>query len=77
MLLCLNHSEDAEFGEVCEFLVPDALDVAAADLVDLLEGLEVADGDFKGGQTHDGAILLVQGVNVEAALASDDCFLEA
>lgn len=45
--------------------------------MDLLERLDVTDGDFKGRDADDRAILLVQLVDVEAAATGDDGALEA
>jgi hypothetical protein len=48
-----------------------------ADAVDLLEGVEVGDGDFGGRDAHGGAVLLMEGVDVENARAGDDGTFEA
>lgn len=72
----IQHREDARFGEIREPQVPLRFHVLCADLVDLLEGVEVGDADFGGGQAHNGAILLVERVDVEDALPGYDGALE-
>jgi hypothetical protein len=69
MLLRIHHREDAMFREIGEARVPVRLEVLGPDFVDLLEGGEVCDADFGGGEADDGAVLLMERVDVEDALA--------
>ena len=73
----IKHGEDTCLGEVGQSQVPFTLHVFCADLVNLLEGIEVCHSDLIGRQSNDRAILLVQRVDVEDPLASDNCSLQS
>ncbi len=55
-----------------KLLVPGALGEGRAGAVDLSEIGHRGDGDLLGGDAHDGAVALVQGVDVVDAAAGDD-----
>ena len=72
VLFGVGHGENSGLGEVGELLVPCALQEARANLVDFLEILKVGDGDFPWRNSDNRAILLVQRINVENSLTSND-----
>jgi len=68
MLLGINHRKDAMFGEIGQTPVPIALEILGAYLVDLFKGVEIRYADFIGREAHNGSVLLVEAVDVEASL---------
>jgi hypothetical protein len=73
MFLWINHCEDAGLWEVGQTLIPITLEILGANLVDFPESIEIRNTDFVWRETDDGSIFLVKGVDVEDALAGDDC----
>jgi hypothetical protein len=72
----VKHGEDACLGEVGQPHVPLTLHVLGTDLVNFFKRIEVCDSDLIGGQSNNRAIFLVQAIDVEDPLASDDCALQ-
>lgn len=72
----VKHGEDACLGEIGQPQVPVTLHVLGTDLVNLFERIEICDSDLIGRQSNNRAIFLVQAINVEDPLSSDDCSLQ-
>jgi hypothetical protein len=77
MFARLKHRKDAGLGKVREPQVPVALHVLCSNLVYLLESIEICDTNFSGREANNAAIFLVERVDVEDSLTSDDGTLEA
>lgn len=73
MFVRVKHGENASFGEVGKAHIPIALHVLGANLVDLLEGIQVCHTGLSGRQSNNGTIFLVERVDVEDPFARYNC----
>lgn len=76
MFTWIEHGEHARLREVGQSQVPFALHILCTNLVDFLEGIKVCDSNLCWGQSNDGSILLMEGVNIEDPLPCDYRSLE-